>query len=232
MFPLTRIALQNSISNYNVGTLDELINTNIHDFGIFIELEPDDEEKALVEQNIQMALQTQSIDLEDAIDIRNINNLKLANELLKKRRQQKQAQEQEMQQANIEAQADANAEQAERSALAETQKQQALVESQLQLEKGKSEYEIQRIQVESQIKRELAEQQFRYDVELKKMDTRAMEMKEKSLEDRKDNRTKLQATQQSEMIQQRKNDGLPINFESQDNNQSKGGFALEQFGPT
>jgi hypothetical protein len=78
MFPLTRMALQNSVSTFNVATLDEIRDANLHDFGIFIELEPDDEEKAQLEQNIQMALQTQSIDLEDAIDIRNISNLKLS----------------------------------------------------------------------------------------------------------------------------------------------------------
>jgi hypothetical protein len=212
MFPLTRIALQNSISNYNVGTLDELADRNIHDFGIFIELEPDDEEKAMLEQNIQMALQTQSIDLEDAIDIRNIKNLKLANELLKKRRQQKQIQEQQMQEANIKAQAEANAEQSERAALAETQKQQALVESQLQLEQGKSKYEIQRMQIELQIKQQLAEQQFRYDMELKKIEGQAMQAKEGAIEDRKDKRIKIEGTQQSQMIDQRQNNNAPIDF--------------------
>tara|TARA_R110002020_G_scaffold240229_1_gene452930 strand:+ start:1344 stop:3743 length:2400 start_codon:yes stop_codon:yes gene_type:complete len=226
MYPLTRIALQNSISNYNVGTLDELINRNIHDFGIFIELEPDDEEKALLEQNIQMALQQQSIDLEDAIDIRNINNLKLANELLKKRRQQKQQEEQQRQQANIEAQAQANAEQAERAALAETQKQQALVESNLQFEKGKSEYTIQRMEREAQIKRGLAEQQFGYDMQLKQAEVQQTQTREKEIEDRKDKRTKLQATQQSKMIDQRKNNTLPINFD-----QNQFGMELETFQP-
>ena len=214
LFPLTRIALQNSISNYNVGTLDELADRNIHDFGIFIELEPDDEEKAMLEQNIQMALQTQSIDLEDAIDIRNIKNLKLANELLKKRRQQKQIQEQQIQQANIKAQAEANAEQSERSALAETQKQQALVESQLQLEQGKSKYEIQRMQIELQIKQQLAEQQFRYDMELKKIEGQTMQAKETAIEDRKDERIKMEGTQQSQMINQRQNNEAPIDFNS------------------
>ena len=227
MYPLTRVALQNSISNYNVGTLDELITKNVHDFGIFIELEPDDEEKALLEQNIQMALQTQSIDLEDAIDIRNINNLKLANELLKKRRQQKQQQEQQRQQANIQAQAQANAEQAERAALAETQKQQALVESNLQFEKGKSEYTIQRMEREAHIKRQLAEQQFGYDMQLKQIEVNAMSAKEAEIEDRKDKRTKLQATQQSKMIQQRQNDSPPVDFE----NPNEFELGLQDFNP-
>ena len=105
MFPLTRMSLEQSISKYNVGTLDELIDLNIHDFGIFLELEPDEEEKAVLEQNIQIALKAGQIDLEDAIDIREVNNLKLANQMLKQRRRKKQEKDQEIQQANIQAQA-------------------------------------------------------------------------------------------------------------------------------
>ena len=86
MFPITRIALQDSITTFNSATLDELMTKELHDFGIYIELEPDDEDKAKLEENIQIALRAGGIDLEDAIDIRNINNIKLANELLKKRR--------------------------------------------------------------------------------------------------------------------------------------------------
>tara|TARA_Y100001938_G_scaffold23418_1_gene30519 strand:+ start:1033 stop:3438 length:2406 start_codon:yes stop_codon:yes gene_type:complete len=228
MFPLTRLALQNSISSFNVGTLDELSSVNLHDFGIFIELEPDDEEKAMLEQNIQMALQTQSIDLEDAIDIRNINNLKLANELLKKRRKQKQQEDQQIQQANIQAQAQANAEQSERSALAETQKQQALIESQLQLEKGKSEYEIQRMQIELQSKQQLAEQQFNYNMQLKKLEVNAMQEKEKAIENRKDQRIRLQGTQQSKMIQQRQDNSSAYNFDEEGEGS---GFGIEQMLP-
>ena len=230
MFPLTRIALQNSITNYNVQTLDELSKLNIHDFGIFLDLEPEEEEKAELEQNIQIALKTGGIDLEDAIDIRNINNLKLANELLKKRRRQKQAKEQEMQQANIQAQAQANAEAAEKAALAELQKQQALAESQLQIEQGKSQFEIQRMQTEAEIKKELMQQEFDYNMQLARVKVDSITQKEKEIEDRKDNRTKMQATQQSKMIDQRKNDLLPTDFESQGND-NLGGFGLEQFAP-
>jgi hypothetical protein len=215
MFPLTRMALQNSVSTFNVATLDEIRNANIHDFGIFIELEPDDEEKAQLEQNIQVALQTQSIDLEDAIDIRNISNLKLANELLKKRRRQKQARDQQMQQANIQAQAQANQETAEKAAIYEVQKQQAIADTELQLEQGKSEFKISQMQVDGKIKKELMAQQFGYDQQLKTMDLKQMSTKEKDIEDRKDKRTQLQATQQSKMISQRQNNESPIDFDEQ-----------------
>jgi hypothetical protein len=161
-----------------------------------------------------VALQTQSIDLEDAIDIRNISNLKLANELLKKRRKQKQARDQQMQQANIQAQAQANQETAEKAALYEVQKQQAMADTQLQIEKGKSEFQIQQMQVDGKIKKELMAQQFGYDQQLKTMDLQQMSRKEKEIEDRKDERTRIQATQQSKLIDQRKNDLLPTDFET------------------
>ena len=106
---MTKQSLMQSISKYNVGTLDELSDLNIHDFGIFLELEPDEEEKQLLEQNIQVALKSGQIDLEDVIDIREVNNLKLANQMLKKRRKDKAARDQQAQQANIQAQAQANA---------------------------------------------------------------------------------------------------------------------------
>ena len=230
MFPLTRMSLINSISNFNTNTLDELMKVNIHDFGIFIELEPDDEEKAQLEQNIQVALSTQSIDLEDAIDIRNVNNLKLANTLLKKRRQDKQAKDQQLKLQQIQAQGQAQAETAEKTALAELQKQEAMTSSKVQLEQAKSQFEIQRMQTEAEIKRGLMQQEFNYNMELAKEQSRVITQKEKQIEDRKDERLKIQGTQQSEMITQRKEDGLPINFESKGND-NLGGIGLEQFAP-
>ena len=214
MFPLTRMSLQNSISNYNINTLDELEKLAIHDFGIFIDLEPDEEEKQMLEQNIQVALQQGGIDLEDAIDIRNINNLKLANELLKKRRKQKEKAVQAAQQANIQAQAQANAQASEAAAMAEVQKKQALNETNIQFEQAKSQFEIQKMQTENELRKELMAEQFGFDMQLKQMDMQATKQKEKDIEDRKDNRSKMQATQQSKMIDQRKNDLLPTDFEA------------------
>ena len=214
-FPLTRASLQNSISTYNIKSLDEVINLNLHDFGIFLELEPDEEERAQLEQNIQVALQSGGIDLEDAIDIRQIKNLKLANQMLKIKRKVKMERDQAAQQANIAAQADAQAQTAERTAMAEVQKQEAVASTKVDIEKAKQEMEMQKMQVAAQIKQAEMERQFQYDMQLKQMDIQVERNKEQFIEDRKDKRTKIQATQQSEMISQRKNDGLPIDFENQ-----------------
>ena len=228
--PLTENALTNAISTFNTKTLEELINLQLHDFGIYLELEPEDEEKALLEQNIQVALQTQAIALSDAIDIRDIKNIKLANQFLKMRQSQKIKREQEQQQANIQAQAQANAESAEKAAMAEVQKQQALTQEKVSIEQAKSQFEIQRMQTEAQIKRELMAEEFNFNMQLAQVRANAEGAKEKEIEDRKDKRIKMQGSQQSELIQQRQTEGLPKNFESSGND-VLGGFGIEEFGP-
>ena len=228
--PLTENALTNAISTFNTKTLEELINLQLHDFGIYLELEPEDEEKALLEQNIQVALQTQAIALSDAIDIRDIKNIKLANQFLKMRQSQKIKREQEQQQANIQAQAQANAESAEKAAMAEVQKQQALTQEKVSIEQAKSQFEIQRMQTEAQIKRELMAEEFNYQLQLAKAQADVQKQKEAANEDRKDKRVRIQGTQQSELINQRQNDLLPTDFESAGND-NLGGFGLEQFEP-
>jgi len=230
MFPMTKQSLMSSISRYNVGTLEELSGLNIHDFGIFLELEPDEEQRQILEQNIQIALQAGQIGLEDAIDIREVANLKLANQMLKKRRKDKAAREQQAQQANMQAQAQSNAQLAEQTAMAEAQKQQILTEQKMQLEKAKSDFEVQKMEREAQIKQQLMELEFNYNMQLTQAQGQTRKQGEEFKEDRKDERTKIQATQQSELIDQRKNDLLPKNFESAGND-TMGGFGLEQFGP-
>ena len=229
-FPLTKQALLNSINQFNVATLSEIEKLNLHEFGIFLELEPDEEEKQMIERNVQIALQGGQIGLEDAIDIRNIKNIKLANQYLKYRQKIRAAEQQEANLANIQAQANANAESAERAALAETQKQQVITEQKLQLEQGKSQFEIQRIQTEAEIKKQLMAEKFKYDMQLARIEAEAQREKEDKIEDRKDERARIIGTQQSEMISQRKNDELPKNFESTSFD-SLGGFGLEEFEP-
>ena len=214
-FPLTRSALQNSISTFNIKTLDEIVNLNLHDFGIFLELEPDEEEQAQLENNIQVALQQGGIDLEDAIDIRGIKNLKLANQMLKIKRKAKAKQDQANQQANIAAQGQSQADTAEKTAMAEVQKQEAIMGANVQFEQSKNQMEIQRMEIASQLKAQEMEAKFKYDMQLKQIDVQNTQQKEGAIEDRKDTRSKMEATQQSELISQRQNDSLPIDFENQ-----------------
>jgi len=229
-FDLTKQALMQSISLTNTQNLEELKNLHLYDFGIYLELEPDDEEKAMLEQNIQVALQSGQIYLEDAIDIREVKNITLANQILKYRRIQKQKQDQAAQQQQIQAQAQANMQQSEQAALNEVQKQEALAQTEIQIEQAKSQFEIQRMEQEALIKKQLMAEEFNYQLQLAQAKVSTDRQKEQFIEDRKDKRTKIQATQQSKMIEQRQNDLLPTDFESagMDN---LGGFGLEQFTP-
>ena len=212
-FPLTKSSLQNSISTFNIKTLEEIVNLNLHDFGIFLELEPDEEEQAQLEQNIQAAIQQGGINLEDAIDLRQIKNLKLANQMLKVKRKEKQKQDAAMQQANIAAQGQAQADTAEKTALAEVQKQEAVTNTKIQFEQSKNQMEIERMQIQNELEMQKMQRRFDFDLQLKQMDMQAVGEKEKMIEDRKDKRIKMEGTQQSEMITQRNVDGPPIDFE-------------------
>jgi len=229
-FDLTNQALKNSLNQFNVATLEEIKNLSLHDFGIYLELEPDDEEKAMLEQNIQVALQSGQIYLEDAIDVREVKNLQLANQVLKFRRIKKQQADQQAQQAQIQAQAQANMQQSEQAAMNEVEKQQALAQTEIQIEQAKSQFEIQRMEQEALIKKQLMAEEFQYQLQLAQAKIETDRKKEQFIEDRKDKRTKIQATQQSQMIEQRQNDLLPTDFESSGND-NLGGFGLEQFTP-
>jgi len=226
----TRNNFIQSIGKYNVGVLDDLKELHLHDFGIFLDLSPDDEEKQLLENNIQMALSRDQIFLEDAIDIRNVKNLKLANELLKLRRKKKMNQDREMQKENIALQSQSNAQAAQAAAQADVQKQQALSQTKLQVKNAEHELEVQKMGYEVQYKKELMTYEFELSKQLKELDLQVINNKEEYKEDRKDKRTKIQASQQSELIDQRKNNKPPKDFESSSFD-TLGGFGLEQFSP-
>lgn len=219
------------IGGFNTATLAELSDLHLYDFGIFLELTPDDEEKQLLENNIQTALSAGLIDLEDAIDIREVRNIKLANQLLKLRRKRKSERDQAMQQQNIQAQAQANAQAQQVAAQAEMQKEQVATQSKSQLEQVKAQLEQQRMRAEVEAKKELMALEFDYNMKLKGLETDAAKQAVKEKEDRKDERTKIQASQQSELIEQRQNQSAPKNFESGGNDILGGGFGLGTFDP-
>jgi len=213
--PLTLNSLKSSISTYNVGTLAEIQNLPLHDFGIYLELEPEEEEKQRLEQNIQMAIQQGGIDLEDAIDIRRIKNIKLANDVLKQKRKEKQKRMDQQQQAMAASAEQAKAASAQAIAEAEMQKQQALTASNVQYEQAKNQMTLQRIEQESVIRQREMQLKHEFDLELKRMEVEALKTKEQYIEDRKDKRTKMEGTQQSKMIEQRQLNLMPTDFEKE-----------------
>ncbi len=227
----TKEAFIHQIGRHNVATLEEMQNLHLYDFGIFIELTPDDEERQLVENNIQQALSQQLIDLEDAIDLREVRNLKLANQMLKIRRKKRADLKQKAEQENMAAQADANAKASEAAAAAEVKKQQDLTASQIQLEEAKTGFKTQLLNTEAEVKRGLMDHEFEINMKLRKMDAAGANNKDEYKEDRKDQRVKMQASQQSAMIDQKNNGGKPKDFESSGNDVLNGGVNSGGFGP-
>jgi hypothetical protein len=228
----TKDAFIQAIGVHNAAVLEELKELHLYDFGIFIDLQPDEEEKMMLENNIQMAIQQQIIELADAIDGREIKNVKLANQLLKIRRKKKLDRDQAVQQQNMQQQAQLNQQSAQGAAQAEVQKNQALTQSQAQLEQIKAQIESQRMMQEVEMKKELMGLEFQYNMQLKGIEVDGVKSREKEKEDRKDERTKIQASQQSEMIDQRNSGKPPKNFESAGNDILGGGFDLGSFDPS
>ena len=228
----TKDAFIHAIGVHNMATLEEISELHLYDFGIFLDLAPDDEEKQVLENNIQMALQQKTIDLEDAIDLRAISNIKSANELLKIRRKKKDEKDRRLQMENIQAQSESNAKAAQAAAQSDVQKDKALTETKIQLEQTKAQLEMQRMEQEVIFKKELMQMEFQMNMQLQGVENEGKKAGEKEKEDRKDERTKIQATQQSEMIEQRNGGKPPKNFESAGNDTMGGGFDLGSFDPS
>jgi hypothetical protein len=225
----TKEAFIQAIGAHNVATLEEIKNLHLYDFGIFIELLPDEEEKMLLENNIQQSIAQQSIDLDDAIDLREVRNIKLANQLLKVKRKKKAERDQQVQQENIKAQAQANAQQQEAAAQAEIQKNQAKAQIESQVEQTKSNLKIQFLKQEVESKKELMMLEFQLNSQLKNMEREITEKNEIRREDRKDDRVDRQANHQKQMIDQR-NRGDSLNkFESSGNDIITGGAGIDRF---
>ena len=228
----TRDAFIQAIGVHNAAVLEELKELHLYDFGIFIDLQPDEEERMMLENNIQMALQQQVIELADAIDVRDIKNIKLANQLLKLRRKKKLNRDQALQEKNMQMQGQINQQAAQTAAQSEVQKNQALNAGTAELEQLKAQISSQKMMQEVDMKKELMALEFQYSMQLKGIEVEGVKSREKEKEDRKDERTKIQATQQSEMIEQRNGGKPPKNFESAGNDILGGGFDLGSFEPS
>ncbi len=217
------------IGKYNLSILDDIKNLYLHDFGIFIDLMPDEEQKAMLEQNIQMALSKENISLEDAIDIREISNIKMANQLLKVKRKAKQdrEQQQQMQQQQMQAQMQMQAQQAQAQLAMQTQ--QAETQSKMALKEAEVSFDIQKLQREAELKQQLMQVEFEMQMQLKGLEASNLQARESEREKAKDNRISQQSTQTSKMIEQKKRDLPAINFES--NEDSLDGFDLAEFNP-
>ena len=219
----------NKIGKYNVSILGEISDLYIYDFGVFIELSPDEEQKAMLEQNIQMALSKQDINLEDAIDIREIKNLKLANQLLKVKRLAKQERDEKMAMQKQAMTAQQQLKSQEMASQTAMQKIELETQSKMKVKQAEIAFEIEKQKAEAQLKSQLMQQEFNYSLQLRGMTEQSLSNREDSREKAKSNRISQQNTEQSKLISQRKNNLPPQNFES--NEDSLDGFDLSEFSP-
>jgi hypothetical protein len=219
----------NQIGKYNVSILNEIKDLYIYDFGIFIDISPDEEQKAQLEANIQMALSKGDINLEDAIDIREIRNIKLANQLLKLKRTktQERAEKMAMQQQAMVAQQQMQSQQM--ASEAAMQQIQLEAQAKMQIKQAEIAFDIEKSKNEAMLKSQLMREEFEYNLQLRRMDVTNLTEREKMKEDAKAKRISQQNTEQSKLINQRKNNLPPMSFES--NEDSLDGFDLAEFEP-
>jgi len=219
----------NQIGKYNVSILQEMNDLYIYDFGIFIEITPDAEEKAQLEANIQMALQKGDINLEDAIDIREIHNLKLANQLLKMKRKAKEEADRQFEMQKQQQQGQIQMQSQQMATQTSMQKIQAESQAKIQLEQAKIAFEIERLNAEAQLKGTLMDKEFGYNQQLRDISERGLKDRELQREKSKADRISQANTEQSRLINQRRNNLPPQKFES--NEDSLDGFDLAEFEP-
>ena len=217
------------IGKYNVSILNDISDLYIYDFGIFIEVSPDEEEKAQLEQNIQMALSQKDISLEDAIDIREIRNLKMANQLLKLKRRQKQEQQQQQQMQMQAMQSQQNQQTQQMSAQNAMQKVQVETQSKIQIKQAEVAFDIEKLKNEAELKKQLMQTEFDFNMQLRDISENALQSRENQREGAKSSRISQQNSEQSKLINQRKNNLPPQTFES--NEDSLDGFDMAEFNP-
>jgi hypothetical protein len=219
----------NQIGKYNVSILGDINELYIYDFGIFIEMSPDEEQRAQLEQNIQMALSKGDINLEDAIDIRELKNMKLANQLLKLKRKSKQEREEKMAMQQQAMQAQQALKSQEMAAQASQQKLAAEMQAKIQFRQADIAFEIEKLKQEAMLKSQLMNEEFQMNLQLRNIDAQQLQGREDQRENAKSGRISQQNTEQSQLINQRRNNLPPKNFES--NEDSLDGFDLAEFNP-
>jgi len=219
----------NQIGKYNVNLLSEISDLYIYDFGIFIEVAPDEEQRSQLEQNIQMALSKGDINLEDAIDIRELKNLKVANQLLKLKRIKKQEREEKMAMQKQAMVAQQNQQSQQMAAQTAMQKLQGELQGKMQLKQAESQFDLQVMEKEAELKMMLMDKEFDFNMQLAQINAGSMSQREQMKEDAKSKRISQQNTEHSKIVNQKKNNLPPLDFES--NEDSLDGFDLAEFEP-
>jgi len=228
-FSETKQDLINKIGRTSVANLDEIKKMYLYDFDIFLELTPDEEERAKLEADISFEIQQGNLGVEDKYVILNIKNNKLAGSFLTIRKGRRMKEKQEIEMQKIDAQTQGNIQSSQASAESKAQLLQMESQVKLQVEQQRMQGEMAKMEREAELKMILMAKEFEYQMSLKGVEVESINKRDTEKEDRKDKRTELQAEQQSKMIEQRKNNTGAITFES--SNDGLGSFDFGEFDP-
>ena len=205
----------NMVGQGAVDILEDVKELHLHDFGIDIELHPDEEEKQILEQNIQQSLGKDQIDLADAIDIRNVKNIKLANMLLKVRRKRKEDDDKKTRQQNIQMQTQSNVQSAQAASQAKMQEIQTANQSEMQMKQAEHQMLMERMKMQAELDMELLKIKVGTQAGIAQVQTEGRTSIETMKEDRKDQRIDQQTENQSKLIQQRQKQSGPVDVETE-----------------
>jgi hypothetical protein len=206
-----------AIGKQNMDAMEAMKDRSLRDFGFTLNMVPSGQDVQDFREDLSIAMKEGSIDVETKIEAQQLakTNLKLANEYLKymRRKNLKQKAKDDEQRQQMVTQS--NIASAEATSKARINEKVAQASIDVDKEAKLSQIRLQERQAMLQIEAPGEEREFEQEVYLKKLDSITQFDNKKYLEEKKDKRIDKQSTQQSEMIDQRKNNSQPINFENE-----------------
>jgi len=207
---------ENAIGKENMSVLSSFRNLAMYNFGVRVVKEMEEAERQYLEQNIQIALSQKEIDLEDAIAVRQLKDINQAERLLIVRRKKRIAMNQQIAMQNSQQQAQIQQASAQATSQAKQQEMQMQAQLNAQEMQLKMQLEAQLEEVKHQFRKEIEMIKAQATLGFKEDDKNFKEKLEVLKEDRKDERVKKQATEQSKLISQRQGDRGELPEESGD----------------
>lgn len=205
----TKPIIENILGEYTTDMIREVANIKNYQFIVNVDLKPTDEERRELMQSLADALQTGSISIEDKIDIEEIENIRLAKQVIKLR--QKARREEAMRMAEIEHRRNMEAQRASEQAKLEREQYMAEIENMKNMAMAQIDARLKTLEHENKMREISLNGQ--WNVAVAQVRAQAQHTIDAYKEDRKDERLEKQSTHQSELIEQRQRNTPPKNFE-------------------
>jgi hypothetical protein len=221
---------EDAIGSQNVNAIEPYKGRHLHEFGFSVEMIPDKEMLMELKQDLSLAIQEGTVDLSEKYQILDLakTNYKKAYEYMRFIRNRRQKQKMQEQQATMQMQTQGNIQSAQAAEEAKSQAYQQKKMIDLEYEKQMAQIRLMELQGKLQIEAPKDQQEFQQDVYLEKIKNLNMSNLAEYKEIAKDERTKLQATQQSKMIDQRKGEKAPIDFKNEQDMMLQNPFSLDE----